>query len=107
MSFLMFYITTPDKQTAEDLGVLCLKQRLAACYNLFPMSSQYWWQGRLEASEEWVLILKTTHTRKIELTAFIQAHHPYQVPCIVHWTVESNAAYSTWIAAETSPSSES
>ncbi len=36
-------------------------RHLAACVNIFEkMESMYWWEGKLERSEETVLIAKTT-----------------------------------------------
>lgn len=101
MSFLLFYITVPDKISGINLGKGSVQKRLAACYNLFPISSQFWWQERVEESEEWVLLLKTAHHRKEDLSSFILQHHPYRVPCIMYWTVEANASYSDWISKET------
>ncbi len=59
MSFVFIHITNPSKNHAEKIATHLLKKKLIACANLFPIKSFYWWKGRIEESNEYVLIAKT------------------------------------------------
>ena len=101
MAFLLFYITFPDEKTARDISDHLVEQRLAACANIFPISSAYWWQGSVQQEGEWVSIVKTRIDLEQRLEAEVQQLHPYQVPCLMRFEVRANAAYERWILEST------
>jgi periplasmic divalent cation tolerance protein len=87
---------------AERLARLVLDRRLAACANAWPLRSWYWWEGRLEASEEAGLLLKTRASLFPDLEQAVRAAHPDRVPCIVAWpVVVGSSPYLAWVRAET------
>lgn len=51
----------------------------------------------MQNENEYVLLLKTLPEIKDKLSDFIQQHHPYEIPCIIHWDVDVNESYRTWI----------
>ena len=56
---IFIYITFPNKKEAEKVGLFLVKERLAACSNIFPIESIYRWQGKIVKEKEEVLIVKT------------------------------------------------
>lgn len=99
MAFLIFYVTYPDEATARSISESLVKQRFAACANVFPIQSMYWWEGAIQQEGEWVSILKTSRTLEAELEKAIEALHPYKVPCIMRLEARANEAYEQWIEA--------
>lgn len=97
MAVSVVYVTYPDRATAQKIADQLVKERLAACSNIFPMSSCYWWKGLIEKEDEWVSILKTTDDVWPILRDRVEKIHPYEVPCVVRWTVETTDSYQTWI----------
>ena len=59
MSFVFIYITNPSKNHAEKIATHLLKKKLIASTNPFPIKGFYWWKGKIEESNEYVLIAKT------------------------------------------------
>ncbi len=47
------------------------------------MTSQYWWKGAIESSQEDLLIVKTLPGKWKGLEKWVRARHPYQVCEIV------------------------
>lgn len=97
MSLLVFYITHPDKATAQRISDALLDRKLIACSNVFPMTSAYWWEAAVQREGEWVSILKTRPELELAVEQAITQLHPYQVPCIVRFEARANAAYERWI----------
>src|SRR5437868_1029890 len=80
----LFYVTCPDKKTAQEIAQAILTEGLAACANILPgMASVYWWQGKIETAEEVVLILKSTAAQSDRIIGRVETLHPYNTPCIL------------------------
>jgi len=77
-----------------------LKKRLAACANIFPINSAYWWKGKIENPKEFVLIVKTKKQNFEKVKQAVKKIHPYTIPCIVKIDVEANKEYENWIKQE-------
>jgi|ERR1043166_1089633 periplasmic divalent cation tolerance protein len=102
--FVFILVTAPDLKTARSLGQAALEARLIACANLLPqIESHYWWQGKIEASKEALLILKTTGARVPAVQRLIIAKHPYDTPeFIVLPITAGNKRYLDWMAQSVS-----
>lgn len=102
------YVTCESTEQAKAIGKEVVRQRLAACANIFPaMESIYWWNGKLEEGLETVLILKTTSELVERLIAVVKSNHSYEVPCVIALPVEKgNPDYLRWITEETNPSND-
>ncbi|MBL7807799.1 MAG: divalent-cation tolerance protein CutA [Saprospiraceae bacterium] len=103
MPFLLFYTTHPDEATARQIANTLVERKLAACANIFPISSAYWWQGAVQQDGEWVSILKTRLELEIALEKAVQELHPYETPCIMRLEVRANEAYEKWVEDSTVP----
>ena len=101
MPFLVFYITCPDEAAARNISENVVAQRLAACANIFPIQSTYWWEGALQKEDEWVLILKTSLALENEVEKAVAALHPYEVPCIMRFETRANESYEKWVEEST------
>ncbi len=95
-------VTVPDLPTACSLTNSVLESRLAACANVFPIRSAYWWKGRIENAEEFAILFKSRTEDFAELEKRIANEHPYDVPCIVRYDIaEGHAPYLEWIREST------
>jgi periplasmic divalent cation tolerance protein len=98
----MVYVTAPDRQSAQRIARTVLEARLAACVNLAPIESLYWWRGSLERAKELLLVFKTRRLRVPQLMAAVKAVHPYETPCIVTYRMDDGfPPYLAWIDRET------
>jgi len=99
--YSLFYSTCPDIATAQKLSRSLLEEQLVACTNLFPaVQSQYWWEGKIESSQECVLILKSASHLKTALEKRFVELHPYETPCFLEIRLDSgNPKYLEWLGA--------
>jgi periplasmic divalent cation tolerance protein len=97
----------PDSESAFNLARELVHLRLAACANvLSPATSFYRWEGREEQASEIPLLIKSTRARYAELEAAIRARHPYSLPEIVAWPLDTGLAdYLRWVERECEPGS--
>ena len=94
------WVTAPDLRIARKLSRLALDQRLVACARIRPgLESHYWWQGKLEASAEVLILFKTTLAKLAALEKLIVAQHSYETPEFITLPLaEGNAKYLAWLA---------
>jgi periplasmic divalent cation tolerance protein len=89
-----------SEDEARKIARHLVEQRLAACVNIIPrMESIYRWQGKLESSGEWLLLIKTTVERFPAVRDAIRDLHSYELPeCIAISIEDGSSGYLEWIA---------
>lgn len=97
------FCTAPDETSARHLAHGLVDERLAACVQIVPgLTSVYRWENAVQTDAELQLVIKTRAARFDEVAAFIQAHHPYDVPEIVAFpATRVSDAYRAWAVDET------
>jgi periplasmic divalent cation tolerance protein len=93
--------TASSSEEANAIASELVSRRLAACVNILgPISSVYHWQGEVEHSEEFLLLIKSTEAQSLPIQELIRELHSYQVPELLSFTVEAGLeSYLDWIAA--------
>lgn len=94
--------TVGDERQGSALVTALLKARLIACGQLVgPITSRYWWKGKLEEATEWICLTKTTLANVDEITSVVRQHHPDEVPEIIALPVVAGLDdYLAWVQAE-------
>jgi periplasmic divalent cation tolerance protein len=97
--------TTDSRDAAQQIARAVVEARVAACAQVVgPIVSTYWWNGVVETTEEWQILMKTTAERYAALEAAIRQAHNYDVPEIIAMPItDGDADYLSWVDAETRP----
>jgi periplasmic divalent cation tolerance protein len=75
-----------------------VQTKLAACVNLFPIQSTYWWQGKVEKSSEFGAFIKTKRHNFEKVKRIILKNHSYDVPCVVEIPIKcASKKYAQWL----------
>lgn len=96
---VIVFVTTADSGEAKSIAYELLNSKLAACVNIIPMvKSIYWWQSKIEESEESLLIIKSEDNLLEKVVIKIKSIHSYDVPEIIAVKVIGGSKdYLEWI----------
>ena len=99
---VMMVLVTIPKAKAKAMTKLLLKKRVCACVNIISnVESFFWWQGKLNAAKEALLIIKTKKSLFSKVKGVIKANHPYKVAEIIGFEIDKiNSEYSRWLDKE-------
>ncbi len=96
---IVVLVTVGNSNEAAILAQSLVEKRLAACVNMLPsVSSWYWWEGKVREDQEVLLMMKSSRAKFAELEREVRRLHSYAVPEIVALQiVEGSANYLSWI----------
>lgn len=97
---IFFYITAPNLEEANKISNHLISKKLAACCNIFPIKSVYFWQEKINNDNEYVIIAKTIKEFSNELISDVEKIHSFETPCIAQFIVNVNKAYYKWIESQ-------
>jgi len=100
--FVQVITTTETKADAQAIANALVEQRLAGCVQIVgPITSTYWWAGKIETAEEWLCLIKSRRDLYAALERAIREVHPYDVPEILAVPVIAGSkAYLEWLDSE-------
>ncbi|MFL7791185.1 MAG: divalent-cation tolerance protein CutA [Anaerolineae bacterium] len=102
-TYIQVTTTTRTKTDAQTIARVVVEKRLAACAQVVgPITSTYWWQGKVETTQEWLCAIKSRAAFYKDLERAIQAIHPYEEPEIIATSiVKGSEGYLAWIDENT------
>jgi periplasmic divalent cation tolerance protein len=102
--FIVVYVTAGSSAEGERLARTLVEERLAACVNrIGPVQSVYRWQGKIEQSQEELLIIKTHSLLFSDLEKRVRELHSYSVPEVIALpVVDGSEGYLRWLSEQVS-----
>ncbi len=99
MDHVQVEFTIDDRSAGEAILDSLLADGMVACgQTMGPIVSRYWWDGSLQESEEWMVLLKTRTELSARVIDAIVARHPYDTPEVVVLPIVDGArGYLRWI----------
>ena len=100
MTYILVMITTSSREEAEKIAKTLLEKKLIACANIFgPASSRFWWQGKIDEAEEYVVFMKTEERLFEEVAKHVKRLHSYEIPEIIALPIiKGFKPYLEWIS---------
>jgi len=92
--------TFPDAETARRISAQLVTEKFAACANILPnLESIYRWEGKIETANETLVFFKLSEDRQSAFQEKLRSIHPYEVPEIVCFKIDSGLPdYMSWVA---------
>ncbi|MFQ6080056.1 MAG: divalent-cation tolerance protein CutA [Candidatus Bathyarchaeia archaeon] len=100
-SYIVVIMTAADKEEALKIVHRLLSERLIACANIVgPVSSLFWWEGKIDEADEFLVFMKSKKELFKRLSERAKEIHSYQVPEIIALPViEGLPSYLDWLGA--------
>lgn len=101
-NYIQVITTTESKDDAQKIAEHILNKRLAGCVQILgPITSSYWWEGKIEQAEEWQCLIKSKANIYEQLEQAIREVHSYDVPEILATPIFSGSkSYLEWLDSE-------
>ena len=102
---ILIFTSCGSKEEADELAGKLLEAHLAACVNVLMQSrSFYWWKGKIEEADEWLLIVKTSRDLFDKVRSLLESAHSYELPEVLALpVVDGSPNYLAWLDAELAP----
>jgi periplasmic divalent cation tolerance protein len=96
---LIVLTTVGSQEEARKIARAIVERLLAACVNITPqIESIYRWQGKIDESPEWLLLIKTTAALFPAVRDAIREFHSYALPeCIAIKIEDGSREYLEWL----------
>jgi len=103
--FIVVIVTAKDRTEAEKISRTLLEMRLIACANILGgVASCFVWQGKIEAADECLILMKTRRSLFNEVNEQVKAMHSYEVPEVIALPIaEGSEEYLAWLASNLKP----
>jgi len=100
--FIQVFTTTEKKEDAERIARALVEGRLAACVQIAgPVTSTFWWMGKVETAEEWVCCIKSRKAIYGKIEKAIRGLHPYETPEIIATPITAGSRdFLEWVRSE-------
>jgi len=96
--FCLVTTAVEDRDVADRLAHHLVELQLAACVQVTPIHSTYHWRGKVEAAEEYLLVIKTLTRKYTQLEKAIRDQHSYEIPEILRMRVDGGfRPYLEWM----------
>ncbi|MBR9679891.1 MAG: divalent-cation tolerance protein CutA [Candidatus Altiarchaeota archaeon] len=90
----IFYVPVPQgkgKKIAKHL----VEKGMAKCVNIVASESMYIWKGKVDGTNEEILLIKTAFPKRTEKA--IREVHPSKLPAIIQIKAIANIDYERWL----------
>ncbi|MCW3998799.1 MAG: divalent-cation tolerance protein CutA [Candidatus Bathyarchaeota archaeon] len=99
--FIIVLVTTKDQTEAEKISQTLLSEKLIACANIIsPVVSCFSWMGKIDRTEECLVVMKSRADLFGEVAVRVKALHSYEVPEVLALPVVAGSAdYLAWLGS--------
>lgn len=101
---IVVMVTAASEDEAVAIANHLVRDHLAACVSLFPVSSIYTWDNQVHHEQEWQLMIKTQQDQFTALEAKVRELHTYEVPEVIALPITAGSMpYLNWISTQVHP----
>ncbi len=99
MTIIAVLTTVDSRDQADTIARALVARRLAACVQISSIDSVYTWDGEVQKSPEFRLLIKTTDERYSQVEAAIRELHTYDLPAIMAFPMtQAYQPFADWVA---------
>lgn len=97
--FRIVFVSIDGSPKQRQIARHLIEKKLAACVSIFPnIESIYEWEGKIENSNESIMMIKTHESKLEAIENEIKLLHNYETPEIISINInESSLNYLNWM----------
>lgn len=101
LMLIIAYIPCGSEAEASKIAEALVRERLTACANIVKSESLYEWGGKMEKTDEWIVLAKTLPEIFEKVKKRVEKLHSYDPPCILAIpVVDVNDDYYDWVKGQ-------
>jgi periplasmic divalent cation tolerance protein len=102
---VVIMVTASSRRECRRIARRLIEEKLAACVNITqPIQSVYHWEGKLEHSKEFLMLIKTNRDLFPQIKTEIGLIHSYHTPEIICLPIiDGSPNYLQWISDSVRP----
>jgi periplasmic divalent cation tolerance protein len=74
---IILYLTCANEEEATIIGNTLLEAKLITCVRRLPVSSSYWWNGKINHDDEILLVMETIEEKFAAIETIVTKLHSY------------------------------
>jgi len=104
-SYVVVIVTVANREEAVKIVRSLLEERLIACANIVgPISSMFWWEGKIDEASEFLVFMKSHENHFERLSEKVAEIHSYKVPEIIALPIiKGSPSYLEWLSDSLQP----
>jgi len=100
--YIVISTTFNNREEANKISEILLKERLVSCCQLSNITSSYQWKGKIEHEEEFLLQMKSKKELFKDIEKVVLENHSYETPQLISYEIiDGYKGYLDWIEEET------
>lgn len=97
-NYIIITTAFDNKEEAVNIRNELLEKQLIACGQINDINSSYYWDGKIETTDEFLLTMKTKKALFKEIESLIKSMHSYEVCELIATDItEISLEYANWI----------
>ncbi len=102
MKYAIVVTTTDKKEIAAKIANALIRKKLAACVQMWPITSTFSWKGKVMTGKEWIMLIKAKAVDYKKIEKEIKLIHNYELPEIIAVPIANGSKeYLNWIEKTT------
>ena len=98
---IQIFLTCTNDREAEKIARVLLEKKLVVCTKRFPVSSLYRWKGKVESSDEVMLIMDTIENNFEKIRKEVAKLHSYKTFVLVSSPIsQTSKGVKDWVKEE-------
>jgi periplasmic divalent cation tolerance protein len=78
MKMTILFLTCANAKEANNISKTLLEKRLIACARKIPVSSSFWWKGKVDRADEAMLMMESVEEKFGEIETEVKKLHSYE-----------------------------
>jgi periplasmic divalent cation tolerance protein len=97
---VVIMVTASSRRECRKIARRLIEEKLAACVNITqPIQSVYRWEGKIDQSKEFLMLIKTSRALFPQIKAEIDLVHSYHTPEIICLPIiDGSPNYLQWVS---------